>query len=321
MCRDRAKDEISFQGSDDIKLFIKDEPHKLGKLEEGRERLISCLSLEDQMVDRILFWPWQEVERRHVMEVTSKTGWSPLPEGYKILRQVFPVESSIAIDKKAWDWTMPSWVVWVYICVKMLQMKDPTSRYQRCVWARLHYVLGPCTVLRMPNGDLLQQGSWGFMKSGWLLTLSMNSMAQIAQHILAWWREFGNMEVAPCWAMGDDLLVKWNPDEVELKRYLSELGQTGCLVKYGLRKREFCGFEFTDTTVNPLYVEKHCFRLRHLEPKLEAEVLLAYSMLYALAQERWIVKYANRVNIIQYMVVAWAKGLPATFKVKPSVDI
>lgn len=41
--------------ADDIKVFVKQEPHSWEKISEGRFRLISAVSMVDTMVDRIVF--------------------------------------------------------------------------------------------------------------------------------------------------------------------------------------------------------------------------------------------------------------------------
>lgn len=59
---------------EDIKVFIKQEPHKAAKLQQGRYRLIAAMSLEDQMVDRLLFYDWTR-EMDDYLNVNSKVGW------------------------------------------------------------------------------------------------------------------------------------------------------------------------------------------------------------------------------------------------------
>jgi hypothetical protein len=295
-------------GADDIKLFIKDEPHKKTKLASQRERIISCLSLEDQVVDRILFWPWVDAEIRNVARVTSKSGWAPLPDGYKALALTFPADQSIAIDKTAWDWTMPAWVVVHYMAVKFLQCMDLDDHYQVLCWNRMLQVVGPGAVFRFPDGERRRQRVVGLMKSGWLLTLSMNSMAQWAQHALASFR-VGMTQVPYMWAMGDDNLVRWNPSEEELEAYLSELRQTGCIVKHALRNREFAGFEVENCdVVRPLYKDKHIFALKHLDPRVERETILSYGLIYALSDDPWLDEYLLELGLYPEQMRLWATG-------------
>lgn len=243
------------------------------------------------------------------MSVTSKAGWAPLPGGYQRMALEFPFELSVAVDKTAWDWTMPEWVIRAYVDMKLDQCIDPTDDYEELIWQRLNYVLGPGTRFRMSSGVEWRQTYWGLMKSGWLLTLSMNSAAQAFQHALAWRRAGLEGAVPPMWAMGDDTLCKMPHDH--LGEYEAALKTCGCLVKKVVPAREFAGFELTsDGKVVPLYPDKHQFILRYLEPDVECETVFAYSLLYALAGESWFDEIASRCPLPPKIVQqSWARGL------------
>nr|UGO57471.1 MAG: hypothetical protein 1 [Riboviria sp.] len=302
--------------ADDIKVFIKDEPHKITKLTTNRYRLISCLSLEDQMVDRILFYPWVKAEVVAVDAVTAKAGWSPLPDGYKALEYQFPEEQALAVDKTAWDWTMPSWVVKAYFAIKMRQVREASREYQWICLRRIMDVVGPNAIFRLPSGERLQQQLWGLMKSGWYLTLSLNSMAQLCQHILAWERLNLPYELPLVWAMGDDIIARWRGPQWLLPIYQHNLAMTGCIVKHVIIDRQFAGFRFGDGTVTPLYKGKHQFTLRHLDPKNEVETILSYATLYALSADDWLRPYYSKCGATKANLRDWAMGLmPLSFDV------
>lgn len=271
--------------------------------------MIHNLSLVDQMVDRLLFTPWFGAELRAPMSTTQKSGWSPFPAGYQRLLAEFPLNESMAVDKKLWDWTMPSWVVYSYVLLKFQQTAgEEDDWYWRAVWARLYHVLGPGSLLMDADGVIWKQKFWGLMKSGMLLTLSLNSAAQEAQHLLAWIRTFPFEEPPMVWAMGDDKLVRMSLDEEQLRLYWRALELTGCRVKKIEYSREFCGFLFLGADdVRPLYPEKHKFILRHLEPSVEEETLLSYELLYALSQDRWLDRVIDkRLGLLARL---WAQGL------------
>lgn len=251
---------------------------------------------------------------KHVESVTSKAGWAPLPGGYKRLAVEFPTDQVVAVDKSSWDWTMPGWCVRAYYEVKRQQCRDWDDRYDRLVRARLYHVVGPGSVLRLADGAEFAQRDWGLMKSGWLLTLSMNSMSQLFQHAVAWWRLGNAMSALPhVWAMGDDTIIKYTHDSRKLELYESALATTGCLVKKSVLRREFCGVLVEgddDVTVTPLYVDKHKFLLSYLDPKVEQDTLQSYFLLYALSKDRWVDEYRDRL-IMDHgpMYKLWAKGL------------
>lgn len=290
---------------------MKDEPHKLTKLATDRYRLISCLAVEDQIIDRMLFSQWFEGEIANLDRVTSKTGWGPLPGGYLAIQQVFPESESIAVDKTAWDWTLPDWVVLVYLVLKITQTGGLTETFVRIVLARFAEVVGPLAVLRTPEGRRFRQLFWGFMKSGWLLTLSLNSVGQISQHLLAWLRLRRDDPPPLVWAMGDDKLMRWLCSLEELEAYVRELSQTGCLVKHALRRREFAGFLFEGNRVEPLYAGKHKYIVAMSKEEELPQLLVSYACLYALSGPSWFDELKEEVA--QYVslstVKLWAMGL------------
>lgn len=294
---------------DPIKFFIKDEPHKAEKVAEGRLRLIHCFGLVDQMVDRILFLPWQGVEVRNPMATTQKAGWSPFPGGYQRLEREFPLDLSFAVDKTAWDWTVPGWIIGAYVSMKLAQIHGEVSEeYLRCVWGRLYCVVGPGARFRMPSGVEWRQLHWGLMKTGWLLTLSLNSAAQAFQHALTCLRM--NMDFMPhIWAMGDDTIVRLK--DMDLNQYEQLMSTTGCIVKKIVKSREFSGFYFHGNDhVEPLYGAKHRFILNYLSPDLEQETLLSYCLLYALHTPDWTNVFRSRLNrALGPAAELWAKGL------------
>lgn len=265
------------------------------------------------MVDKILFTPWYEVEKRDPMNTSQKTGWSPFPGGYQRLLVTFPKDESIAVDKAQWDWTMPGWVISAYVELKKSQMVGGSERYWKIAWNRLSCVLGPNAYFRMCNGVEWRQEDWGIMKSGFILTLSLNSAAQVFQHALAWKRMGKRGEVPIVWAMGDDILARMRLSEEEIREYWKALESTGCRVKKIERSREFCGFDFvSNEQIEPLYPDKHQFIMRSIEqdPELEQQTLLSYALLYSMSNAEWVKQLEPHHRFVLGLGArAWAKGL------------
>lgn len=293
---------------------MKDEPHTAEKVEQGRLRIIQCVGLVDQLVDRILFSPWIVLENNNPQDVTSKSGWAPIPVGYQKMLKDFPSNLATAVDKRCWDWTMPAWVIHGYVEVKRWQCATKwTDRYEQLVWARLLHILGPRTRIRLFDGTEFIQDYWGLMKSGWLCTLSMNGMAQALQHALAWFR-MGNRDQPPLiWTMGDDTLTRMHADEHA--EYLAQLKTTGCIVKLIENTRDFSGFRVIGATVSdakviPLYPNKHQYMIKHCLPESEVEIFDSMSLIYSLAGRCWLDDYITRTIVIRSpYLAAWAKGL------------
>lgn len=291
------------------------EPHKNAKLEAKRERLISVLSLVDQMVDRILFGPWQQEEVRSVMSRAGKSGWAVMPIGFFDALEFFKDHGLLATDCSAFDWTFPSWIPQLVLDCKIEQTPLASAPFRRAALNRFREVLGPQCMVRLPDGTRLLQTKWGIMKSGWLLTISLNSDAQDLITCLAWDRAYGGT-CPKLWAMGDDVLMRFPAtlDSAPLER---ELRRAGILSKFASRAFEFAGFRMGrrngEPFVDPLYPDKHKFLLAHTPEDQLEEVLTAYGLIYSLATpeaKAWLEPYLQRyARWPQSTYRAWAYGL------------
>lgn len=261
--------------ADDIKLFIKQEPHKKLKISEGRLRLISAVSVVDSMIDRMLFSDLQE----RALETTCKTpcavGWSPIKGGYRLIRARFPGRVLCA-DKSLWDWTVSGWMTDA-LCELIVRLcVNSTPRWEALVRARFECLFREA-VFRAPDGSRYPQLDEGLMKSGCYLTILANSALQMMMHLLASRRS--GQEPGDLLAMGDDTIQEVPED---LEGYLEALRSLGVLVKPQVKdKVEFAGFEFDMWSCVPCYEDKHRFQLEHLNEELAAETLEAYQLLYA----------------------------------------
>lgn len=288
--------------------MIKMEPHKPEKLAENRLRLISVFSLVDNMVDRMLFYPMVHKEINNHMQVPCKSGWTPMPMGFAALQRDFP-DDVLATDCSAFDWTFPSWLVNPLLNSRLEHMTFLGPDYVAAARARWKEVLGTNCVIRLPDGTRLRQRVQGLMKSGWLLTISVNSQAQ--EFITrAAWNRCREDEFPAFWAMGDDVLMGWpsgSPDDL-----VAEIRKLGILTKMATNRREFAGFYFGErTSVEPLYPAKHKFLLGHCSIEQLAEMCSSYGLLYALSEttpawaHRYITMYGRWTR---RACRAWALG-------------
>lgn len=281
LVKQRWTDISNYQGpwvADDLKVFVKREPHKISKLKEGRLRLISAVSLVDTMVDRILFGPMWRQALRNVGKTPVMAGWTPLKGGWRwLLRKIG--KDGFSVDRAAWDWTVQQWMVcaWEEI-VKQLHPGAPMWWVHRvkvrfeCLFANAVFNFG--------DGTRVMQEGVGVMKSGCLLTLALNSVGQLLIHALA---SFDcdldpNDNVPLC--MGDDTLQTPFPEMFDYADSLSDYSivkepeiTTGYL--------EFVGFLFSEKGFVPSYWEKHLYQLCYLDPKVELSALINYQVLWA----------------------------------------
>lgn len=267
--------QLEKEKSDPVRLFVKPEPHKQSKLDSHRYRLISSVSVIDQIIDHMLFGDFNKKLIEHYMEVPSKVGWSPYLGGWKIV----PAGRMVATDKSAWDWTVKEWLVTAEFAVRdnlcanrhTSDKYDCWHHYARLRYKQLYYE----NVFVTSGGIFLHQKLPGVVKSGCVNTIATNSIMQVLIHHKACLDV--NENPRPLWAMGDDTLQYPQADMHEYCRALSRY----CKLKEYQAVTEFAGNRFVaGGTVEPLYRAKHAFNLLHVDPAVAPDLCFAYALLY-----------------------------------------
>nr|QZZ63363.1 hypothetical protein [Leuven Sobemo-like virus 3] len=261
-----------FTEADPIRLFVKQEPHKLIKIEQGRYRLISSVSVVDQIIDHMLFDEMNDKIVKSWLENPIKIGWSSLNGGWK----AFPPGKRFAIDKSSWDWTVQMWILELCLAIRLRLCKTTGPLLDNWVAiAKYRYMQLYGNPLFITSGGLLlRQLQEGVQKSGCVNTLADNSIAQWILHCRVCIERNVEPNDFDLWAMGDD-----TSQSLVEPGYLDWLGEF-CIVKECQQAREFCGMRFNGINVEPLYKGKHAFNLLHLNPAYEADVANSYTLLY-----------------------------------------
>ncbi|QKI29247.1 hypothetical protein 2 [Teucrium fruticans sobemo-like virus] len=241
--------QISEARADPIRLFVKPEPHKEAKISDGRFRLISSVSVVDQIIDHMLHDEYDAQLAANWMTHPPKVGWTPFIGGWK----AFPrYERPLALDKKAWDWTVRPWLLWMSLEHRKRRCSNLTQEWVSLAEMRWKHLYG-APVFVTSGGALLQQNTPGVRKSGCVTTLTDNSLEQDILHrrvSLEMVRE-GHPCPPPLWGcMGDDTYQE-APSNVQ--RYVDLMAQF-CIVKQAVLKPEFCGFRFLGSRVEPMYL-------------------------------------------------------------------
>lgn len=293
--------------------MIKKEPHSQSKIRDKRYRLISVLSLVDQMVDRCLFGTAIATEVDAPLSTVGKTGWSPFPEGFVHLEHRFS-GAVLATDCSAFDWTFPDWLVPLTHRLRMDLMRGSSADYRSACLARWNEVLGTSCVVRLPDGRRLRQMRPGLMKSGWLNTISINSIAQWLITTLAYRRLYPDRPCPVMWAMGDDVLMGWDHLYDDPTALVGAISDLGILTKMATADRDFAGFRFSlNSEVVPLYADKHKFMLAHAEANQVKELASAYGLLYALTppeKRQWLTPLVERYGRWTWRTCRlWARGV------------
>lgn len=264
--------------ADPLKVFIKQEPHKRKKLEEGRLRLIMSVSLIDAIVDRILFMKLMYKVVRNYAKTHVMIGWSPSKGGYRYLNSIFKNVETLSIDKKAWDWSVPIWLLDSVEQVIMRIAADAPLWWKTAVHKRFE-LLFKRAQFSFSDGSLVCQEKPGVMKSGCYLTIFINSVAQMLLHDMASFRL--DLVADPIVVLGDDTLQKYIERWTEYVKYLESLGFT-LEVERHKDRFEFAGFTYSNDYM-PAYQQKHLFMLSHLttDRTIACQTLQNYQVLYA----------------------------------------
>lgn len=272
-------DRLEKMDSDPIRLFVKPEPIKKQKVDVGRYRLISSVSVIDQIIDQMIFGWQNEKFIDGWIHFPTRVGWSPLVGGWKLV----PRNLVVAIDKTAWDWTVKPWLIECELNFR-IAMAGGSPEFVRL--ARWRYsCLYKDAVFVTSGGVAMKQKFVGVMKSGCVNTIVSNSIMQLILH----YRVSFELDEEPgrLWVMGDDTLQEM---PVDLNRYFHQLKRY-CLAKDPVLRSEFAGFDFQGGVVNPCYLAKHAYNLLHFDPKLRDEMLTSYSLLYSRSSRKaWMDK-------------------------------
>lgn len=265
MCQAR----LANGGCDPIRLFVKAEPHKVKKLETHRYRLISSVSVLDQIIDHMLFDEMNDAMIDNWPSLPSRPGWSQLVGGWRAM----PLETWVATDKSGWDWSCNPWYFDMVLKVRSRLCENLTQEWvDLAAWR--YRCLHANPLLVTSGGLVLRQRRPGVQKSGCVNTLPDNTLMQVMLHL----RVCMTLEIPAgrLLGMGDDVLQEPPSNE---ESYLDMLAQF-CHVKQAAHVNEFAGFRFCGKHVEPLYKGKHAFALLHANEELLPQLCDSYLLLY-----------------------------------------
>lgn len=287
---------------DPCRIFIKNEPHKNSKIKEGRYRLIWSLSLLDQIVDRVLFSEICEDEIQKFQRLVSKGGAGLSTDEQQV--QLFHNIKTLLGDEfwtndmKNWDWSFKDWqyeAFWIKCAFRLgystrvivhhlrtlkSQSMNADTLGQliefnfsnipltlKCMWIRLYFMARVPIVTS--NGQILEHGPPGIMKSGLYITLAANSFNR---GLLA-----SIITKGGAIAMGDDCGESISKDEYLLSGDIEERYKSFGFTTTDLefiqnpdeQGFEFCSHRLYPTKAIPLNEVK--IVLKHLVSKLRTK--------------------------------------------------
>nr|WPM94922.1 RNA-dependent RNA polymerase [Rice yellow mottle virus] len=232
---------------DPVRLFVKNEPHPQKKLRERRFRLISSVSLVDQLVERMLFGPQNNTEISTWWQWPSKPGMGLLTHEqirlvWDDVFQKHQAHPAAEADISGFDWSVQDWELWSDLAIR-INRGNFQGNLRKAAISRYYCFMN--SVFQLSDGTLIQQELPGLMKSGSYCTSSTNSRIRclMAELIGSPW----------CIAMGDDSVEGWI--EGAQSKY-AELGHT-CKEYYPCktRGRELLEFNFCSHLIRKGHAE------------------------------------------------------------------
>lgn len=198
---------------DPVRIFIKKEPHKKSKILAKRYRLISSVSLIDQMIERLLFANQNKLEVENWTAIPSKPGIGLNDVGLEIMYRTVEnraiTHDLLETDMSSWDWTVQGW---------QLEF-DVESRIKLCNASRRLATLMRNRVLclrrsvfALSDGRMFITPFDGIQLSGSYNTSSTNSRIRVGIAAIAQaWHEYDELlpySYGMPWiaAMGDDAI-------------------------------------------------------------------------------------------------------------------
>jgi len=247
---------------DPVKLFVKNEPHKLVKIAEWRLRLIFSMSVIDNVIARLLFSEQNSSEIEEWASIPLKPGMGLDDEHMSLIYSYVSAHAAQGLmeaDMKGWDWSFQE-----QDFQADLERRAVLNDGKGTLWwqlARAHYHCVARKVVVLSDGEMYKQLAPGIMPSGWYNTSSTNSAARVINHEHAALME----GVEPfIMAMGDDSVERYVPNA---EKYYSDLGKTcGMLNVVRQSSFEFCSTHFFNGIGVPVNVTKQLFNLLSSRP-------------------------------------------------------
>lgn len=219
---------------DPIRVFVKNELHSRSKARDKRWRIISSVSVVDQMVERVLCGKLNNFQIENYASLPMRPGMGNHDEGLLITEQAInKMERPVGTDLSSFDWTVPYWLLKAELAVRKKQMEHDffasavaDARLEALALARFITSDGFC----------YDQVEKGVQKSGSYNTSCGNSrMRVLIMSVLGWWGI----------AMGDDA-VESLPDGLPVA------GLPGLYASLGFKLKdahegpglEFCAYRY-----------------------------------------------------------------------------
>lgn len=264
-----------------LRTFIKQEPHKIRKVQENRHRLIIASPLCVQVAWHMMFDAMNDLEIQECYNIPSQQGLVLTGGGWKQFTQQWKSKGLTAgLDISAWDWTAPRWALAMDLEFRKRMGRGHRLEEWHTISSRLYHQMFDNPTIITSGGQLFKQVVPGIMKSGCVNTISTNSHCQIFIHLAVCHHRGVSIHPVPV-ACGDDTLQHLAHTE-DLTTYR----KMGLQIKFVSETTEFVGHEFKPEP-HPCYWLKHIFKLHYVEDEHLPTYLDAMARMYCHTDYYW----------------------------------
>lgn len=229
---------------DPVRFFVKNELHSRLKVEQGRYRLISSVSVVDSIIERVLNRDLNNFEIDNWQHIPSKPGMGNHDDGLIDLSLCFTsFTSPTGSDVSGFDWCTNSWC----------HEDDAIRRARLChsdpdPWLKRASLLTRSLVV-LSDGSMFAQTDPGVQKSGAYTTSSTNSAVRTIichhAHLRVGGAPLDKVRNA---AMGDDCVEDTHHyDDAQMEKLAEAYAQLGFPLKAVERDSfEFCAYWYSN---------------------------------------------------------------------------
>nr|UHS71501.1 MAG: hypothetical protein 2 [Sobelivirales sp.] len=250
---------IAYGFQDPVSIFVKGEPHKIEKIQQGRYRLIANCTLVEEAIKRLLFAEQNDADKADCYnESGSAGGWDWTTDEaasrcFRSLKSWLPTAATS--DVSAWDWSVKEWMFMAELEIRRrLNGASKTSS-----WYKISYNVYKCfcrSVYILTDGTAYTLEHPGVQKSGDYNTTTTNGRIRNLMAVLV-----GSEKSK---SAGDDNISTYVDDAVA--KY----------AKYGLKVTDykkvengrvpFCSATFTEDKAIPDSAMKSLYNLLMSKP-------------------------------------------------------
>lgn len=248
---------------DPVRVFVKNEPHKIEKIKEGRVRLIMSVSLTDKMIEMLLSRHICKLEIANWRHLPSKPGIGFSEADNKsvydeIMNSGLPMSYA---DVSGWDMNVKEWMIRDEAEGLIKLCDGQSDAWQHLMRAKA--IIECESIYQFSNGEMVMPTFKGIVNSGKLRTSRGNSFMRVRMADLV-----GSRKTI---AAGDDTVENTVEDAAAKYR------------KYGIVVKdyvdvtdmfEFCSHEYHKDLTFAVNAEKMVMNLLHQEPKNSLEFRL-----------------------------------------------